>query len=219
MEELALRIDRLEAVQACQNLMSKYEYLHAAYQNARIVDLFAERDDIVCNMPFGRWEGRDAARRCFGVMFEKELTARYRGGELVEHHLTTPIIEVAGDGQTAKGTWWSPGHEVHDFFWLEDSPKIEFWYFCRYETDFIKTEGGWRFWHLNVYQTFCTETGKTIFDGQPPEPPVPGGWAAPDESFPSLTTWAPDREPQLMPAPPEPYHTWTEQGDEVSTAR
>ncbi|OIJ65496.1 nuclear transport factor 2 family protein [Streptomyces mangrovisoli] len=210
MEELALRMDRMEAVQACQNVMSTYQYLHSAYQNADIVDLFAERDDLVCNMPFGRWEGPDAARRCFGVMFEKELTARDRSGELVEHHLTTPIIEVAGDGMTAKGTWWSPGHEVHNFFWVDGSPKIEFWYNCRYEIDFVKTEKGWKFWHLNVHQIFCTEQGKTIFDGQPAEPPTPKGWGAPDEEFASSTTWAPDREPRLVPAPPKPYRTYGE---------
>jgi len=209
-EELALRIDRLEAAQACQNLMSKYEYLHSAYLNARIVELFAERDDIECNMPFGRWVGPDAARRCFGVMFEKELTARDRSGELVEHHLTTPIIEVAGDGRTAKGTWWSPGHEAHTFFWEEGSPRIAFWYYCRYEVDFIKTDQGWKFWHLNVHQTWASEVNSSVVNSvPPPEPPTPKGWGAPDEELQSLTTYKADRAPQLIPAPPEPYSTYT----------
>lgn len=210
LEELALRIDRLEAAQACQNLMSTYEYLHSAYMNAEIAHLFADRDDVICNMPFGSWYGKDAAKRCFGLMFEGELTAHDRSGELVEHHLTTPIIEVAADGQTAKGTWWSPGHEAHTFHWLEGDPKIEFWYYCRYETDFIKTDEGWRIWHLNVHQIYCAEVGKTIFDGAPQEPPIPEGIGAADAELESLTTWRPDREPKLIPAPPKPYGTWEE---------
>ncbi|WP_427918731.1 nuclear transport factor 2 family protein [Streptomyces sp. cg40] len=209
--DLALRIDRLEAAQAVQNLMGKYEYLHSAYQNAEIVKLFAERDDIVIDMPFGRWNGRDAARRCFGVMFEEELTARDRRGELAEHTLTTPVIEVAKDGQTAKAVWNSPGHEAHTFFWLPDKPRIAFWYWCRYSVDFVKTDEGWRIWHLHVYQTWASEVNSSVVSSEPPtEPPTPNGWAAPDEALTLVTKYSAEKEPELIPVPPEPYDSYVE---------
>jgi len=206
---LEQRIERLEAAQEIQNLMSKYQYLHSAFMNGKIVELFAERDDDFIDAPFGRWMGKDAARRCFGVLFEKELTPRDLRGELVEHTLTTPIIQVAGDGQTAKAVWNSPGHEIHKFFWVKESPRIEFWYWCRYSVDFIKTDKGWRIWHLRIYQTFAADYLKGLVHAEaPPEPPEPVGVAACDMPIVERTKYSFDRAPQLIPVPPEPYDTF-----------
>ena len=208
-EDLRLRIERLEAAQAIQNVMSTYEYLHSAYRNADIVGLFADVDDVLIEMPAGIWRGRDAAHRCFGVTFEKELTKPDRRGELVEHTLTTPIIEVAGDAKTARAVWNSPGHEVHRFFWVEESPRIEFWYWCTYSVDFLRTDEGWKIWHLHVYQTWASEVGKSVVDSPvPPEPPIPNGPGRPDEPISFDTKYSVDRAPQLVPVPPKPYDTY-----------
>ncbi|MGU7773516.1 nuclear transport factor 2 family protein [Burkholderia sp. MR1-5-21] len=206
---LEKRIQRLEAAVEIQNLMSKYQYLHSAYLNERIVELFADRDDLSIDAPFGRYYGRDAARRCFGVLFEKDLTPRDLRGEMVEHTLTTPIIEVAGDAQTAKAVWNSPGHEAHKFFWVEGSPRIAFWNWLKYSVDFIRTEAGWRIWHLRVYSTFAADYYKSWVDAvPPPEPPLNEGDATYDEPPRPSTSYSTDRVPQLVPVPPEPYETF-----------
>jgi hypothetical protein len=197
------QIQRLQATVAVQNLMSSYQYYHSAYRNDLIVDLFADRDDLLIEMPAGVWRGRDAAYRCFGVTFTKVLPARDLRGELVEHHLTTPIIEVAADARTATATWWSPGHEAHKFFWVAGAPRIAFWYFCRYSVDFIDTESGWKIWHLHVYQTWAADYRRSVIDGPPPpEPPIPGGPGGPDHPIEVETKYSLDRAPQLLPAPP-----------------
>lgn len=216
--ELQLQIERLQAVQAVQNVMSTYQYLHSAFRNDLIVDLFAEVDDLLIEMPAGVWRGKDAAYRCFGVTFTKELTPRDLSGELVEHTLTTPIIEVAGDGLTAKAAWNSPGHEVHRFFWLEGSPRIEFWYWCSYNVDFLKTDDGWKIWKLHVYQTWAGEAGKTIVDTPaPPEPPIPNGPGKPDVPIQRETKWTPERSPMLIPVPPKPYDTYVPDESDILT--
>ena len=71
-------------------------------------------------------------------------------GNMYAHPLTTGLVEVARDGQTAKGLWMSTGailmlhdegaEEGRSFTW--DSGK--------YAVDFIKTGKGWRIWHLHV---------------------------------------------------------------------
>lgn len=71
-------------------------------------------------------------------------------GLLEIHQITTPVLEVAEDDQTAKGLWMSTGailmlhdegaEEGRSFTW--DSGK--------YAVDFIKTGKGWRIWHLHV---------------------------------------------------------------------
>lgn len=207
---LETRIERLEAAIEVQNLMSRYQYLHSAFRNAQIVELFADRDDVTIDGPFGRYFGRDAAQRCFGILFEEDLTPRDLRGEIVEHTLTTPIIEVAGDAQTAKAVWNSPGQEAHKFFWVEGSPRIAFWYWCKYSVDFIKTEDGWRIWHLNVYPTFAADYYRSWAEGTPPpEPPLAAGKAKYDEPPSVDTRYRLDRAPDLIPVPPVPYATWS----------
>jgi hypothetical protein len=216
---LEQRIERLEAAVEIQNLMSKYQYLHSAYMNEKIVELFADRDDVTIDAPFGKWSGLDAVRRCFGVLFEKDLTPRDLRGELVEHTLTTPIIEVAGDARTAKVVWNSPGFEAHKFFWVEGSPHIAFWNWLKYSVDFIRTDKGWRIWHLRIYTTFASDYNTSCVDGEhPPEPPLNAGKARFNEPPAASTRYSKDRAPQLIPVPPEPYDTY-EQGTDGAPER
>jgi len=66
--------------------------------------------------------------------------------------LTTPIIEIAGDGKTAKAWWytigWSSGAQG-------DKGTAE-WSFERYGIDFVKEDGTWKIWHFHVYNDFDT---------------------------------------------------------------
>ena len=97
-----------------QNLMGRYEFLTAANMFTETVELFAKTVPVKIEIgPLGVWEGMDAAWRCFhgfhnwtskvGVPIE---------GQMMQHTLATPVIEVAADGRTAKGVWMSPGHEA-----------------------------------------------------------------------------------------------------------
>lgn len=62
--------------------------------------------------------------------------------------LTAPLIELAGDGKTAKGLWYLYGADVD----LEaDGPRSE-WVFGRIGADFIREAGGWKLWHLLIVE-------------------------------------------------------------------
>ena len=61
------RIERLEAAQACRNLMGKYSYYHTAFRNKEYVELWADRDDCYYRFPFGEYKGIDAIRHCYLV--------------------------------------------------------------------------------------------------------------------------------------------------------
>ena len=45
MEELALQVERLQAAQACRNLMGRYSYYHTAFRNKDFMTLWAQRPD------------------------------------------------------------------------------------------------------------------------------------------------------------------------------
>ena len=102
-------VARLKAVQDIQNLMGTYTVNHMPKTMHDHVELFAmERDDVSVEIgDRGVLVGPDALRRLFGQQFKMELE-----GNLLIHYLATPMIEVAGDGETAKGVWRSPGIEA-----------------------------------------------------------------------------------------------------------
>ena len=57
LNDLMLQAERLEAVQACRNLMGRYSYLHSAFRNKEFMELWSKRDDVSQTMPFGKFVG------------------------------------------------------------------------------------------------------------------------------------------------------------------
>ena len=127
-EELKLAFQRLDAVDACRNLMSRYIYLHNMERHREYaVELWSHRADCCLQMPWGRYDGWEGVAECYlkdhGDVFDK---AEKNGTEAVGptmcsiHPLDTEVIEVAADGKTAKGCWLSYGHES----WSADEPMM-----------------------------------------------------------------------------------------------
>jgi hypothetical protein len=205
------RIQRMEDIHELQQLMGRYEYLHTANMHDEVVDLFATTVPVKIEIPtWGVWEGMDAAWRCFHG-FHNWLMKEALGAEgaMMQHTLTTPVIEIAGDGNTAKGVWMSPGHEAHTIA----GKKTSIWCWGTYGADFINESGSWKLRNLHVYLNIYT-----LFDRPwtAEEPFRPAGALPP--GFPDQ--WKPDRPntydwlystravTELIPAPPKPHGTY-----------
>jgi hypothetical protein len=69
-----------------------------------ILDLFAADDPEISVeiAESGVYEGIDKIRTLFVDMFKPLFTAP---GSLPIHLLTTPVIEISSDGQSARGMW------------------------------------------------------------------------------------------------------------------
>ena len=102
----------------------------------------------------------------------ESVTAYHRGrprptGKLLLHYTSTPVIEVAEDGTTAKGLWIMAGLEsgltdpdvaenVSD--WVFSGGKVgdklvwAHWVWCKYGVDFLKQDSEWRIWHFRCYE-------------------------------------------------------------------
>jgi hypothetical protein len=90
--------------------MGLYETVHITPAEIwRTPEIFALwRDD--CSVEVSDWGcffGPDAITGFWEAMKADEL----KGG-IFWHAVTTPVIEVAGDGKTAKVVWFSPGFET-----------------------------------------------------------------------------------------------------------
>jgi hypothetical protein len=152
------------------------------------------------------------------------------------HTNTTPNIQIAGDGKTAKGSWESPGY-ITEF---GGGSFMASWMWERYFVDFIKEDGQWRIWHANLLVQMSAAPGvnwaeasleqvKGGAGGRGGAPGgrggAPGGAAGggmsgmPEGAVPAKTelrcqTFAVNKLCGLLtpgfPRPPEPYYTFSE---------
>jgi hypothetical protein len=200
-------MERLRAINEIQNLMSKYEYLHATNHHREVIDLYARNapDVRIAMKEMGYWQGPDAPQRGWGDLVNKTQNPV---GVMGIHPTTTPVIEVAGDGKTAKGVWIGTGL-VASVDEKTGKPR-GMWEWDRYGVDFIKEDGQWKFWHFHVYtlfDAFMDEDWGEQFKREPfkmdfPDEFKPDG--PPIDSHP----YRPDTVLPLIPVPPEPYETW-----------
>ncbi len=110
LNDLMLQAERLEAVQACRNLMGRYSYLHSAFRNKEFMELWSKRDDVSQTMPFGKFVGYEGVYQSYvGVHGDRNTPEDYEAirGLMMIHEMSTDVIEVAADGKTARGIWIS----------------------------------------------------------------------------------------------------------------
>ncbi|KAH7007231.1 SnoaL-like domain-containing protein [Ilyonectria destructans] len=209
LQSLLVRIQRIEDINEIHNIMGRRAYYHSAGRHDLEVDeLWSSQDDVVFEAEdVGAWTSLKTIKESY---VEKNPFPAGTKGLLVEHTITTPVVEIAGDGQTAKGIWISPGHET---FPLEgcDVPKAH-WSWGRYAVDFRKEDGKWKIWHLHVLTTFRTpfddDWAKTAFKKPEWLPKDGEGVSAADRGVSFNEPYHPSRAPKLQPVPPEAYTSW-----------
>lgn len=119
-----------------------------------------------------------------------------------------PVIEIAGDGKTAKLLLDCLGFET----WPWQGKMTAFWTIGKRGYDFIKENGEWKIWHYHVYGAYFA--------------PYDEGWISGYDhiDYPGVKIYPPDRPPTTyndtwykperayidQPAPPAPYYTFDE---------
>lgn len=198
--------------QQIRNLMGKYEYYHTAKMHQETKALFALKtsDVYIDNSSLGRYEGEEGVDRFF-VNFHEQLDGDKKGS-LCIHTLTTEVIEVARDNQTAKGLWFSPGLETRKSDVTGE--LTAYWVWGKYAVDFIKEEGEWKFWHFYITDHIQCEYHRDWIEDEKVKgdvlenPLIPKADGA--SSYPN-TAYGVDRVEQLVPPIPMPYETWSKQ--------
>jgi hypothetical protein len=205
---LEQRLQRIDAVHQIQNLMGRYGLHHLTNQHAKCCELSAlNTPGVRVELPFGVYEGRAGLERLYLGFFGP--LDRTPAGRMHMHTMTTPVIEVAGDQQTAKGVWMAPGHATDKF--QGDTFRAS-WRWVKYGCDFIKENDEWKIWHLRVHGIFATPYDKSWVESQPQPgkggpPPLPPE-AAPDRPASPFWQYRDDAVLTNDPAPPEPYQSF-----------
>jgi len=231
-------------VQEIQNLMSRRAMLHSIGHNEEELELWSKHQQIRWAQNSGCWIGEDFRKYYVTVNFAMQKAqlhamsaknpaivddyARNRYiGSSVYHLLTTPIIEVATDGQSAKGFWYTPGVILSSADG-KVGEGVNMWE--RYGGDFIREDGHWRVLHLEVITDFAYPFGGDLSSPMPGAParsdqsksgsenakPAPGPGAegievpGPTAAKSMGESYTPMRVPRLTPRLPEPYRTLRE---------
>jgi SnoaL-like domain len=146
-----------------ENLFSRYMHYHNAFCDDLIIPLWVKPGTA----------GIRARYTNAGVYTTYESVIRYHQGrpkpvgKLILHYTTTPVIEVAASGETAKGVWlmagcesgltapevaakqpaymFSPGTVQGKKVWAH-------WVWCKYAVDFLRQDGQWKIWKFRCYE-------------------------------------------------------------------
>lgn len=140
-ETLEARIQRLEDVEEIRNLKMAYAKLcDEGYDADGIVALFAEEDVSWQSDVFGTYNGRDEIHGWFANVDDEIQWAL--------HLMINPVVEVADDGRTAKGSFYllelatmsSPTNPEPDAVIMTG----------KYRDEFVKVDGEWKFKRIEV---------------------------------------------------------------------
>lgn len=205
------RLSKIESYYEIKNMMGDYERLHTSGQHQLNVDRYwsKKRSDVSTDIArVGLWVGQEGIQR-FWVNCQNPVWDQL--GHMHLHTLTTPVIEVAEDGETAKGIWMSPG--------VETSPEGKpLWAWVKYGIDFVFEDGSWKFWHFHLHRYFMTPYDEHWID-VPNAMAVSPQWPAdkaPD--YPSMDHWVYTKNaiaPNL-PRVPSAYSTWLDSNADAS---
>ena len=166
--------DVVEDTTAIANLMGAYTFLTCYKQHERQFQSWSKNEPTI-TLNHGKYVGYEAVKGFF-VDYNKEQTKwanevmrklypEELGGKSDEElwavgsntvlNFTTPLIEVAFDGKTAKGMWYVYGATTEVY---SKGPKAA-WNFGRCAVDFIKEDGQWKIWHMIMFTDIACPVG------------------------------------------------------------
>lgn len=197
-DELIVRVWDVEEI---KKLANKRVYYQAnGWRERELDELWTaqHKDTASYGANTGFYVGLDSVRKWY-------VGAAATGdGVLFQHPISTGLVELAGDGQTAKGLWYCIGQET--------VPGKAMWVTGKVAMDFVKEGDSWKIWHVVEANDLSGEAGARYSDGtpywEPENDPIVKAFGTPDVAElthdPNFNWW------DNYPAMPEPYDTWSD---------
>ena len=225
-------LGRFEDRREIQNLIGRVAACYVTKEDAKIYDLFwSEREDVCLGRNDGWYVGKDAVAgyyRALGeqIAFESKLLQKvfpkqlgemddaelYGTGMMTYKPFENPIIEIADDGETAKGLWNLRG----SYSRLTTSGPVSYYEWGWYAVDFVRENEGWKIWHLLAVNDIDYPCGFNWSEKWAGYPALPE-FAEADFRLPEPNvkvtlreTYSADRPFTPPPPMPEPYDTFAE---------
>lgn len=224
---------RWEDQRAIKNLMGKYANCVILNREQDIYGLFwSKQEDVTLMFNDGAYTGAEAVKAYYAACHDRNalvaklMQARFPevlGGKSDEEiygvgpfkvkPMACPVIEVAGDGKTAKGLWFCQGayNEV------ETCGPVAHWTWGYFAADFVKGEDGWKIWHLQYLNDVDCICGQSWAGEQVKYPDLPEFAPLGEFKYPEYSVkkefralYSADRPVTECPEIPQPYETFAE---------
>ena len=227
-------VGRFEDQRDLRNIIGKVSFLCIMKQEKNIFPMFwSNRDDVCLGVNDGWYVGPDAVKRYFDAFYDrtlyttaflKELYPDKLGGMTEEEAygvamlnikpVDTAVIEIAEDGETAKGVWYVKG-SYND---LTTSGPVAYWTCGCFAVDFVREDKEWKIWHMQYLEDLCAPCGKDWGKKEVESfPPMEGyenvkPFVKPEPTVKATlrTYYTPDRPFAPLAEPPVPYTTFAE---------
>ena len=183
-ELLTKRVEALERARDISALMDRFVLLFSGRRYNDCAALFADAEDVSVELgALGLYEGRAAVYSFFAEHCYK--LAGDCVGFMTELACTTPVIEPARDGKSAKGLWVCPGQRTS-----ANSSELTW---GKLAAEFLCVEDEWKLWHLHYFPDFVIPAAMPENDSASPDTPASyrGGYS-PGGIKPHWP-WAPDK--------------------------
>ena len=227
-------LDKWEKRRAIQNLMVKF--FSQDYLLRREKDMYknywSKADDVCLAVNDGAYKGKDAVKGYYKAieertklessLIQKKYPTRlgdktpeevYGAGIMDMKALTAPVVEIAGDNQTAKGIWTIHGMNTK----LTPGGQVSDWERGYVAADFVWEGDTWKVCHLLYVQDLDHASGYSWEEPEPVFPEDPVYAPVKEFHFPEpnvkktvFEKYRADRPLQAPPAYPEPYETFSE---------
>ena len=224
-------IGRWEDQRDLKNMMGKLCYTILLKQEDKMVERFwSSREDICLGRNDGWYQGRDAVKGYYDAVYahtqaytdfmKKAFPDRmgklseeeqFGAGSMDVRPMDTSVIEIAEDGNSARGIWYSRG-TYND---ITPQGPLSFWDVGIYACDFLREDGAWKILHMQNLTDIHVAGGRSWGDPNPeafPDLPEFAGaepFVAPAPNRPEtlFPAYSPGRPFQKLPEPPVPYVT------------
>ena len=226
-------VGRFEDRRDIKNLMGKYvASLLLKRESTMFDDFWSKQDDICLGVNEGYYRGREAIRDYYEKihqytiairdilvkLFPKETAGKtpeelYGIGPFEDRSINNAVIEIATDGNTAKGMWACLGNVTT----VTTRGPVTHWVFGYYAADFIREDDKWKIWHLLYLEDVNSPAGHSWVEGKNPYPELPEFASLADVPLPEPNVkqvlrerYHPNRPFTKTPRIPEPYDTFAE---------
>lgn len=227
-------LDRWEDQREIKNLMVRFANCFLLKKEREIFETFwsHEQEDVCLGVNNGYYKGADAVRGFYGGLHEMNLLASrllkdafpkelgdksdgeiYGVGSMDYKPLDTGVIELSGDGRTAKGVWTVRGSHVR----ITAGGPASYWEWGWFAVDLVREGGEWKIWHMLHLDDICCICGTKWHEPAAEYPPVPefeeiGNFAMPEPTVKETLRelYHTRRARALSPRVPEPYETFGE---------
>lgn len=161
-DELIRRVTDIEEIKKVAN--KRVYYMINEWREQELQDLWVSNPAYQATASFGKntgyYVGMDNIRSYYVTKHAADLGDGV--GTMNAHPISTGLVELAGDGKTAKGLWYSIGQDTYP---NGDGTAKALWNTGKVAIDFVKEGDAWKIWHIVEANDIVSEAGTAYGDG------------------------------------------------------